>query len=146
MKIKTNENKNERKWMTVGKFNGRVITPPIEREMAPKLKPDFFLSSQNGDSILYPLNLSVPYCSDVQRRVPSPCLSGSCTTECLQIQRIFFEILINQTEIRLYLPLSDWFGSKRTEVRFQINRCMLNTIWFRFDLIRFRKDFSVFRS
>ena len=27
---------------------------------------------------------------------------------------------------------------------FQINRCMVNTIWFRFDLIRFGKDFPVF--
>ena len=40
--------------MTVGEFNGSVIMPPIEREMTPKLEPDFhfFLSSQNGDSIL----------------------------------------------------------------------------------------------
>ena len=28
------------------------------------------------------------------------------------------EILLNQPEIRLYLPLSDWFGSKRTYVWF----------------------------
>ena len=27
---------------------------------------------------------------------------------------------------------------------FQINRKMVNTIWFRFDLIKFRKDFSVY--
>ena len=27
-----------------------------------------------------------------------------------------------------------------TSVWFQINRCMVNTIWFRFDFIRFRKD------
>ena len=26
---------------------------------------------------------------------------------------------------------------------FQINRCMVNTIWFRFDIIRFRKYFSL---
>ena len=31
----------------------------------------------------------------------------------------------------------------QTPVWFQINRCMVNTIWFRFDSIRFRKDFSV---
>ena len=54
-----------------------------------------------------------------------------------------FEILLNQPEIRLYLPFSDWFGSKRTSVWFQINRCMVNTIWFRVDSIGFRKDFSV---
>ena len=28
-------------------------------------------------------------------------------------------------------------------VWFQINCCMVNTIWFRFDLIRFRKNFSL---
>ena len=53
----------------------------------------------------------------------------------------FFEILLNQTEIKLYLPFSDWFGTKRTSVWFQINRKMVNTIWFRLELMRFRKDF-----
>ena len=53
------------------------------------------------------------------------------------------EILLNQTEIRLYLSFSNWFGTKRTSVWFQINQKMVNTIWFRFDLIIFRKDFSV---
>ena len=50
-------------------------------------------------------------------------------------QRNIFEILINQSGIR--------FGTKRKSVWFQINRKMLNTIWFQIDLIRFRKDFSV---
>ena len=56
-----------------------------------------------------------------------------------------FEILLNPPEIRLYLPFSDWFGSKRTvSVGIQVNRKMVNTatIWFQVDLIRFRKDFS----
>ena len=35
-------------------------------------------------------------------------------------------------EIRLYSPFFDWFGTKG-----------INTIWFRFDLIRFRKNVSV---
>ena len=35
---------------------------------------------------------------------------------------------------------SGWFGSKRTSVWFQINRYMVNTISFQFDIIRFRKD------
>ena len=60
-------------------------------------------------------------------------------------QRNLFESLLNQTEIRLYLPFSDWFGIKQTSVWFQINPKMENTIWFRFDWIRFRKDFSVCR-
>ena len=54
-----------------------------------------------------------------------------------------FEILLNQTEIRLYLQFSDWFETKRTTVWLKINRKMVNTIWFLFDLIRFRKDLSV---
>ena len=42
----------------------------------------------------------------------------------------------------MYLPFPDWFGSQRTSVWIQINRKMVNTIWFRVKLIRFRKDFS----
>ena len=57
-------------------------------------------------------------------------------------QRNLFGILLNQTKIRLYLPYTDTFGTKRTYVWFQINQCIVNTIWFRFDLIRFRKDFK----
>jgi len=55
----------------------------------------------------------------------------------LYIQRNIFEILWNHTEIRLYLPFSNWFGTDRTSGRFQINRCMVNTIWFQFDLTIF---------
>ena len=58
-------------------------------------------------------------------------------------QKNLFEMLLDQTEIRLYLLFSGWFGTKRTSVWFQINRKMVNTIWYRFGLIRFRKDFSV---
>ena len=47
------------------------------------------------------------------------------------------QILLNQTEIRLYLPLSDWLGTKRTSVWFQINRKMVNTSWFNKVLKRF---------
>ena len=61
----------------------------------------------------------------------------------LYTQRNLFEILLNQPEIRLYLTFSDWFGSKWTSVWIQINRKIVNTIWFRFDLIRFWKYFSV---
>ena len=44
-------------------------------------------------------------------------------------QRNLLEILLNQTEIRLYLPFSDWFGSKRKSVWIQIYWEMVNTIW-----------------
>ena len=63
----------------------------------------------------------------------------------LYTQRSLFKTILNQPEIRLYLPFFDWFGSKRTTVWIPINRKMVNTIWFRLDLIRFRKDFSVCR-
>ena len=54
-----------------------------------------------------------------------------------------FEILSNQTEIRLYLSFSDCFGTKRASVRFQITPKLVNTTWFQFDLIRLGKDFLV---
>ena len=53
------------------------------------------------------------------------------------IQRQFFEILSDQTEIRLYTLFSDLFGTKWTSAWFQINRKLVNTICFWFDLIRF---------
>ena len=62
------------------------------------------------------------------------------------IQRNLFEILLNQPKIRLYLPFSSWFRSKRTSVWIKINWKMANTIWFRVDFIRFLKDFSVCKN
>ena len=59
------------------------------------------------------------------------------------VQRNLFEILLYQTEFRLYFLFSDWFGTNRTFVWFQINLKMVNTIWFLFDSIRFRKYCSV---
>ena len=54
---------------------------------------------------------------------------------CLFFCSLHREILLNQTEIRLYLAFSEWFGIKRTlSFWFQVNRCMVNTIWFRVDL------------
>ena len=60
-------------------------------------------------------------------------------------QRSLFGILLNKPEIRLYLPFFDWIGTQRRFVWYQINRKIVNTIWFWIDLIRFRKDFSVRR-
>ena len=62
---------------------------------------------------------------------------------CVYTQRNLFEVLLDQPEISLYLPFSDWFWTKWMSVWFQINRKMVNTIWFQFDLIRSRKGFSV---
>ena len=50
------------------------------------------------------------------------------------------EILLNKTEIRLYLPFWDWFGSKRTSVWIQINMKIVNTIWFRVDFFKISKN------
>ena len=65
------------------------------------------------------------------------------TTQRLYRRRNLFEILLNQPEIKLYSPFSDWFGTKQTSIWCKINRKMVNTIWFRVDLIRFRKYISV---
>ena len=46
----------------------------------------------------------------------------------------------------MYLPLSNWFGTKRMSVWFKINRKMVNIFWFWFDLIRLWKDFSLCRD
>ena len=58
-------------------------------------------------------------------------------------QRNISKILLHQIKIRLCLPFSGWFGTKRASTLFQINRKMVYTIWFQFDLMRFRKDFPV---
>ena len=47
------------------------------------------------------------------------------------------------TQIRLYLPCTYWFGTKRKVFLWlQIKLKMVNTIWFRFELIRFQKYLS----
>ena len=69
-------------------------------------------------------------------------LHGNITQYFSYTQINLFEILLNQPEIRLYLPFSDWFGTNQTFVWFQINRKMINTIWFRFGLTRFELEFS----
>ena len=64
----------------------------------------------------------------------------------IYIKLIFFEILLNQPEIRLYLPFSGWFGSNRTSVWIQINRKMVYTICFRFDYFSFHFIYLYFHS
>ena len=61
----------------------------------------------------------------------------------LYAQRNVFEILSNQPEIRLYLPFTDWFGSKRTSAWIYSSRKMVNTVRFRVYSLRFRQDFCV---
>ena len=87
------------------------------------------LSAPGRPILLKPLGTTLVWCS------------GRCFTH-----ENHFEILLNQPEIRLYLPFSGWFGNKRTSVWFQVIRKMINTIWFRVDLIRFRKDFHVWNT
>ena len=67
----------------------------------------------------------------------------TCSHFSVQTQRKLFQILFSQTEIRLYLPFSNWVGSKRTSIWFQFNRKIVNTIRFRVDLIKLRKNFTV---
>ena len=55
----------------------------------------------------------------------------------------YFLIIVKSTVIRLYLPFSDWFRTKRKPVWSQINRKRLTIIWFWLDSARIRKDVSV---
>ena len=57
-----------------------------------------------------------------------------------------FRNIIKSTRNRIVLTIYVWFRSKRTSVWIHIIRKMVNTIWFRVDLIIFRKDFSVKRE
>ena len=72
-----------------------------------------------------------------------PCRGYSIHSDiCLHADKSFLN-LVKQTQIILYLPLSDWFGTQRNSVWFQINRKMVNTIWL--DVTRFRrKKISLF--
>ena len=76
------------------------------------------------------------------------------TRTWFRTQRSLFQILLNETEIGLYLPCTDWFRTKRT-----LSVCCsksigtaiqsigtANTTWFQFDLIRIRKYFSVYST
>ena len=74
---------------------------------------------------------------------PTLLMVSLCQVGNYYTQRNPFWIFFNQPEIRLYLPFSDWFGSKRKSVSIQINRKMVNKIWFQVDSTRFKKDFSV---
>ena len=106
----------------------------------------FFLLFSNSNFMESMLNSSGPYMahpSHAISRLYSVELLGRSPITWHTHRELFFEILLNQTEIRLYLPSSDWFGTKRLSVSFQINLKMVNTLWFQFNLIIFRKDFSV---
>ena len=57
----------------------------------------------------------------------------SIQVECMQ--RNIFEILLNQTELRLHLPFSDWLGTKRTvsiccAYQSENGRCHIISVWF----------------
>ena len=56
---------------------------------------------------------------------------------------IFVFTINPKSDCTYHIPI-DWFGSKRKSISIQIN--MVSTIWFRVDLIRFRKDLSVCTS
>ena len=70
---------------------------------------------------------------NIKREIPACCT-----------QRNIFEIFLNQAKIRLYLPCTAWFGTTNgCPFGFISIGKIVNTIWFRFYLIRIRKDFSV---
>ena len=60
----------------------------------------------------------------------SPTYAQSDQTLNFYTQRIFFQIICNESEIRLYFPFPDWFETN------EIKRKMVNAIWFQLDLTR----------
>ena len=62
-------------------------------------------------------------------------------------RRNFCRILSKLTQIGFYLPYTDWFGTASVccskSIGSYIPIVMVNTTWFRFDLTRFGKHFSV---
>ena len=66
-------------------------------------------------------------------------------TNSVHTQRSFFSIFAIQTDIRLYLQFTDVFETEQTRLfSSKYNRKRVNAIWFRFGLITFRKDLSVY--
>ena len=61
-------------------------------------------------------------------------------------QRNRLLILVRSPETRLYWLFSEFIWRHTESVWLQINRKMVNTIWFRFDLMRFGKYFFVCRE
>jgi len=62
---------------------------------------------------------------------------NSCTESCVvHIREFFFEILLNQTKIRLYLPFYDWFGTANGHCPFAVTNQTLHgkynliSVWF----------------
>ena len=106
-----------------------------------------------GAKLRAPLNPLLSQCCDVRAVSGRPSIGPSWYRETLvsfsrynmHTEKSFRNPL--STKIRLYLPFSDRFGTKRiVSVWFQINSYMVNTIWFGFDLLRFGKDSSVCRD
>ena len=54
---------------------------------------------------------------------------------------VWFNKILRKNSLRVQFWI--WNSKQTLSVWFQINRCMVNSIWFRFDLIIFRKYFSV---
>ena len=120
----------------------------------------FFLKQTKTDCIYYfPIDLEsnrIPFWFQINQKMLYTIWFGLVqqATECdffvwidrSNTQRNLFEIALNQTEIRLYLQFYEIDFEQQTEAErllIQINRKMVNTIWFQCDFIRFRKDFSV---
>ena len=80
---------------------------------------------------------------DLALKLPAIIVIGEGGVSNLTSQESRLHIHAKLTGIRLYLPFSDWFRTKRNSVWCHINRKMVNTMYFRFDSIRFRKYFSV---
>ena len=70
-------------------------------------------------------------------------LQSSCTNFYSPVNTQKFYLIKSKSDCICHFPI-DLEPSGRTFVWLKINRKLVNTIWFRFDLISFRKDFSVY--
>ena len=103
---------------------------------------------EGGGPLVPPLNPPVPYWfegipqfgpPDAERRRPSGRLYACYT------QRNIFEILSNQTKIRLYLSFSDWFGIANRHCSFAVSNQSENGEWYMIS-VRFNKIPKIFLS
>ena len=85
----------------------------------------------------------VVYCKFNHRSKGSIAFVTSNRASCTRQRNNFWLLLFTSTGIKLSFSLSfsDWFRTKRKSVWF--HRQIVYTIWFQFDLTKFRKDFSV---
>ena len=116
-------NDQENESFSGGKWLFSIRDSSASRYRGPPLAPRYHIT------VIYEGFQGIPSIAPHQAVRCEPLIQGSSLgLQSAYTQINLFKILLNQTEIRLYLTFSDWFGTKRTSVWFQINRNMVNSI------------------